>query len=278
LISSADFGLTWSGVTALATTPYDESSPRLGAVKAYDSARTVMMCYNKYYGGIDWDVWYAYTQDGGSTWNTDYCLACYSGRLEAFCDVATSFGQGRIHAAYHDQGTVRYTSSPYDDPSAWSPMLDVSSAGVASVTWPRPAVDVIAGALVEVEAGIAWTDERSANREVYFDGGSTDESGVDTGDRILPDLSAMDCHPNPFEAATVISFSVGKLAPVKVDIYDVSGRRVRSLMDSPRVEPGEKRLNWDGRDDSGQPVGPGIYFLRITTPEAARQGKVVVLR
>ena len=65
--------------------------------------------------------------------------------------------------------------------------------------------------------------------------------------------------------------------PVALNVYDLLGRRVRTLVD--RVLPaGEQRVLWDGRDASGQAVAPGVYFARLWTPQGARLTRVVRLR
>ncbi len=277
IISSADYGGTWSAPTAIATTAYDEFAPVLAAVKSNLDARTVVAGYTKYYGGLDWDIWYAYTQDGGGTWYTNYCLACYSGRIEAFCDLATSESQGLIHIAFFDHATTRYTSAPYDNPATWAPLQDASDPGVASVAWAMPGVTVDPTQPLQTEAGIAWTDERTVDREIYFDGPITPAAGVDGAEQPLEDL-VITCLPNPFTASTTVSFSLMRRGPVKAGIYDVSGRLVRSLVDGASMKPGENRITWDGLDGSGRCAGPGVYYVRVSTPDGARASKVVVMQ
>ena len=69
--------------------------------------------------------------------------------------------------------------------------------------------------------------------------------------------------PNPFRADTAISFSVSSAAATRLDVYDVSGRRVRTLVNDVR-QPGRHRVNWDGRDGSRSFVGSGVYFYRLS--------------
>ncbi|MFH1567464.1 MAG: FlgD immunoglobulin-like domain containing protein, partial [Gemmatimonadota bacterium] len=74
-------------------------------------------------------------------------------------------------------------------------------------------------------------------------------------------------YPNPFNGATAIEWVLPADGPVDLAIYDVLGRRVRSLARGPR-EAGAHRLTWDGRDDRGLPVGSGVYFCRLVAPGA----------
>ena len=79
--------------------------------------------------------------------------------------------------------------------------------------------------------------------------------------------------PNPFNPAggTWISLGLPASGRVELNVYDVAGRLVRTLYDGETQDAG-LRLMWDGRDDSGDNVGSGVYFCR------ARFGQVVVSR
>ncbi len=84
--------------------------------------------------------------------------------------------------------------------------------------------------------------------------------------------------PNPFAAQTRIQFELIVAANVRAAIYDVQGRRVRKLPET-RFAPGPGSVEWDGRNNAGTVVRPGLYFYRVFLDgrEAAR-GRVVVAR
>jgi hypothetical protein len=69
-------------------------------------------------------------------------------------------------------------------------------------------------------------------------------------------------YPNPFGPQTTIAYTLSSPAEVRLEIYDVAGRLVRTLVSEPGT-PGEHRLSWDGRDLRGIRVSPGIYFIRL---------------
>jgi flagellar hook assembly protein FlgD len=83
--------------------------------------------------------------------------------------------------------------------------------------------------------------------------------------------------PNPFRATTTLHFAVAGGGAVRIRVYDVSGRAVRHLL-AARVDDGEHRVTWDGRDDEGRPVRAGIYFLRLEAPGIERIVKTALLR
>ncbi len=84
-------------------------------------------------------------------------------------------------------------------------------------------------------------------------------------------------YPNPFNPSTRIAYSIGKLGPVSVKIYDVAGRLVRVLVDD-IGEPGVYNILWDGMNDSGRHVGSGIYFCMMWSGEFAETKKFILLR
>jgi hypothetical protein len=129
-----------------------------------------------------------------------------------------------------------------------------------------------------MEAGIAWTDDRGASLDIYYDGPATDDSGVEAEEIVISPTIALRCQPNPFRALTTITFSVAARTSVRAGVYDVSGRQVRCLVKSAVLSPGECNLQWDGRDDSGGEAGPGTYFIRVSTPDLSAQSKVVMIR
>jgi hypothetical protein len=71
------------------------------------------------------------------------------------------------------------------------------------------------------------------------------------------------CYPNPFNPTTTISFELREQAPVTLAIYDVTGRRVKTLVDTEITGPGFYEEVWDGRDGKGRTVASGVYFYRL---------------
>ena len=65
--------------------------------------------------------------------------------------------------------------------------------------------------------------------------------------------------PNPFALTTTVRFDLTRTEQVDLVIYDVAGRLVRRLASGP-MDPGSYTVLWDGGDERGQPVAPGVYF------------------
>lgn len=83
--------------------------------------------------------------------------------------------------------------------------------------------------------------------------------------------------PNPFNPATTISVTVPKRTHVTLSIYDITGRRVNTLVDR-TMERGLERIVWNGRDANGNPVSSGVYFYRVETGGAVTVGKMLLLK
>jgi hypothetical protein len=82
--------------------------------------------------------------------------------------------------------------------------------------------------------------------------------------------------PNPFHGQMAIDFSLKEEGDVSLVIYDLGGRVVRTLQRG-RLPASDQVRNWDGRTDRGEVAGPGVYFLRLTTPEGSAERRVVRL-
>ncbi len=83
--------------------------------------------------------------------------------------------------------------------------------------------------------------------------------------------------PNPFNANTRIRFSVPKASHVKLEVYDILGRKVRTLADED-MTAGFKQVIWDGRNQSGDEVASGVYFYRIKATDFVMTKKMTLLK
>jgi hypothetical protein len=90
-------------------------------------------------------------------------------------------------------------------------------------------------------------------------------------------LSLLPNRPNPVARETLIPYSIPTSGGVEVSVYDVSGRRVRTLIRG--VQPaGEHTVRWDGQDARARRVTAGVYFVRLEVPGRSLSRPVVVLR
>jgi len=83
--------------------------------------------------------------------------------------------------------------------------------------------------------------------------------------------------PNPFNPRTTIDFNVGKAGPVRLRIFDVMGRLVRTLVDR-ELALGRHQVIWDGKSEKGLPVSGGVYLYYLETEDYKRGRQMLLVR
>lgn len=161
--------------------------------------------------------------------------------------------------------TIYFTTSPFWD-SEETVTIDTTrvppeNQGLVffdTTTWPDP--DTIPVAFEQGSLGPTWIRE------------------VDSEGAELPqEFTLGQNYPNPFNASTLIRFALPEDGHVKIDVFNVLGRRVTTLVDQ-HLTAGYKETRWDGRDSRGAAVGSGIYFYRICTERFTEVRKMVLLK
>jgi hypothetical protein len=82
--------------------------------------------------------------------------------------------------------------------------------------------------------------------------------------------------PNPFSHSVKIQYGIPVAGVVKVEIYDVAGRRLATLLDKEQT-PGIHSVIWDGRNANGERVAPGVYFSRVRYNGESDVRKMIVM-
>ncbi len=83
--------------------------------------------------------------------------------------------------------------------------------------------------------------------------------------------------PNPTPGESVIHYFVPQESNVTLTLHDVTGRRLRTLVDRQR-QASSQALDWDGRDGQGNPLHGGFYFLRLEAGGATGTGRLLLVR
>jgi len=84
-------------------------------------------------------------------------------------------------------------------------------------------------------------------------------------------------YPNPFNPSTAIKFSLSSAAATRLDVYDLSGRKVRSLLQA-NLGAGEHTVRWNGQDDSGRALASGTYLAQLRSGEQVTTHKLVLAK
>lgn len=94
----------------------------------------------------------------------------------------------------------------------------------------------------------------------------------------LPEGFALDQnYPNPFNPVTTIRYTLGSASSVSLQVYDVLGRLVRTLIQD-AMPAGTFEVQWDGRSHAGSQVASGIYFYRLQTDAGQQVRNMVLLK
>lgn len=108
------------------------------------------------------------------------------------------------------------------------------------------------------------------NTASKFSGPASAEPSLDT------DLRLSEGKPNPFRSSVSMALSLDRSMPLRIEIFDVSGRVVRVLADR-EFTPGEHAVEWNGRADSNERVPAGVYWYRVRGSGLERTQRVVLL-
>ncbi len=84
--------------------------------------------------------------------------------------------------------------------------------------------------------------------------------------------------PNPFNPRTTIRYSTAGVGPARIEIYDVEGRLVRTLVAAARMEAGPHEAVWDGTNDRGRRVGSGVYWAQMRAGSFTSNRKMIVIK
>jgi hypothetical protein len=106
------------------------------------------------------------------------------------------------------------------------------------------------------------------------------ESEFDVASEDLVTNLAFNLHgnyPNPFNPTTTISFDLPKAATVNLDIFNLRGQKVRSLVNT-ELPSGTHNAVWNGRDDAGSPVSSGVYLYRLSNGEREITRRMVLMK
>ncbi len=84
-------------------------------------------------------------------------------------------------------------------------------------------------------------------------------------------------YPNPFNSATTIEYSIPISSRVTIDIYNLLGQKVKTVIDE--MQPaGNYTTVWDGNDLNGRPISSGVYYYRILADDLTETKKLVLLK
>jgi uncharacterized delta-60 repeat protein len=217
-----------------------------------------------------------YDSSGNQVWvrRYDYGVSgsddCYAMAVDASNDVYVTGMSGGGGVTSFDYATVKYLSN---GDTAWVMRYNRIENGS------------------DYAKAIAVDDSGNVYVTGYSEGSGTGEDFCtikyvqtpsevkdETGDRESPsEFVLSQNYPNPFNPTTKIEFTLAKSGFVTLQIYDVVGRKVRTLV-SEELSSGYKSVSWDGKNEDGEEVASGIYFYQLKVGDFSEPKKMLLLK
>ncbi len=98
------------------------------------------------------------------------------------------------------------------------------------------------------------------------------------GDNLLPErFSLSQNYPNPFNPSTTISFALTSRVEVRLEVFDITGRVVRTI-ELGELPAGYHDAVWNGKSDGGEPVASGMYLYRLIAGDFVATRKMMLLK
>jgi hypothetical protein len=92
-----------------------------------------------------------------------------------------------------------------------------------------------------------------------------------------PEVSLISSYPNPFTTETTLSFNLKTSAYVKIEIYNLKGQKLKSILDGKQAQ-GSQSVKWNGTDNSGKRVAKGIYLCKLTAGKDIITRRLVLIK
>ena len=102
-------------------------------------------------------------------------------------------------------------------------------------------------------------------------------SETDDSSSTVPPLQLLGNYPNPFNPTTTIRFHIKTKSNVKINIYNLRGQKVTTLLNENRLA-GLNSVVWNGRDRGDAPVASGVYFYRIECDGTTKTAKMLLMK
>jgi hypothetical protein len=149
--------------------------------------------------------------------------------------------------------------------------VHLSSANQSSATflWTAPVSGV--GAVVLYLTGMQGSSMSGANTNLVLTA-TEQTTGIDGGFQVAHDYYLLNNYPNPFNAETRICFTVPEAQKVRIDIYDLAGRKIVNIFDN-NVDAGDHAAIWNAAANPS-----GIYFCRMSTKSKTLTRRIVLLK
>lgn len=139
-----------------------------------------------------------------------------------------------------------------------------------SIAFRPQAEGVFAGFLI-----VTSDDPDALQTNIPLMGSATPVSNNDNVNPVVTRLGSN--YPNPFNPNTTLSYSLKERGEVKIDIYNVLGQKVRTLVNGV-MNAGTHSVSWNGMDDNRRPVASGVYFYKMQSGTYTNTRKMILMK
>ncbi|MBZ0141978.1 MAG: choice-of-anchor B family protein [Rhodocyclaceae bacterium] len=212
-----------------------------------------------------------------------------NGRTTLLTPVFDGTGFGALELSYRRWFSNRAPSPGNDEfrvdvsTDAGGSWTNLETVATGTDAWAEVVIDLGAAVAPSTQMQLRFVVE-DLGSEQYVEAG-LDDVRITTPATEAPLASAATAAfglrttgPNPFRARTTLEFDLPAPGAASLEVFDIAGRRVATLLDGTRLAAGRHRASWDGRDAAGALVSPGIYFVQVVSGQGADSRKVTFVR
>jgi len=210
-----------------------------------------------------------------------------AGRIVLY-DFATQAELSSVNVGAGELSVYTHAPNPLTGGGAEFVYASDADRSMFVIDWTDPLNPELLGEYTDpamVPRGIAATDEFVVLANGAFPGNvlilpaQTPGGGATDAPLIASNSGALlgAAWPNPFTSSTSIELMLNRVSDVRLDVFDVAGRRVHTLA-STELGAGRHVFSWDGRSDVGAPVANGVYFVRAAAGGEVARKKLTVVR
>lgn len=258
---STDNGLTWSLDTVVSGPTSSSFDPCISS-----SGNRINVIWEDLQFGSQTEIVYTYSTNNGISWQPETRLTNDPSYSE---DPSVISSGSYVHATWWDgragNSEIYYKNST-DGGISWSPDIRITNATGAS----QEASVHIFGSVLH----LIWNDGRDGNFEVYYKRNPNGNMvGISNITNNTPnEFSLSQNYPNPFNPSTKIRFSVPKQAEIAINLSDITGRIISSIVQPKQFAAGVYEVDFDGSN-----LATGIYFYSLNADGIKLETKKMVL-
>ncbi len=103
--------------------------------------------------------------------------------------------------------------------------------------------------------------------------------GIESNLRKTPEgFTVYNNYPNPFNSTTILSYQLQRSANVSINIYNVLGKLVKTVINEKQIPAGHFSVQWNGKDNTGSDVASGVYLYKLKTKNFVKVKKMLLVR